>query len=107
MGLGWIALIIAVSAVAFWIISIVVLATSSLGIVKTARYGYKDIDLWVAKFKELEEKARTSGDSLNGKLGEIKNTADEIKEKMDQINETFQEINSHPLVKLARWRARR
>jgi hypothetical protein len=98
----WGLVIIAASGVCLWTLMFVFMLRSAYHIYRTGRYAYKDLSPWIARFKEMAEKAQSLVESIGNRGGHIAAEGEQIRSTVEEIADVASEISNHPYVKAAR-----
>jgi hypothetical protein len=104
--MGWIALIIVGTSVAFWFFSLLFFLYNAFGIYKTARYGYRDLQPWMERFRTFSGNAQDVFNRLGERGSKLADISREVSRNFEGIADEIDEIRSHPYVKVAKFFSR-
>ncbi len=101
--MGTVALLVFLGSLAIGLISLVVLAYSTLSIYRTARYGYKDLQPWLKLGQEYMLNLQSSLKIMEKRAQNITEIGLQMRESVDDIQDAVEELRSHPLLRASRF----
>ncbi len=104
--MGLAALIVFLSSLFLGLLSLVVLVWSALGVLRTVRYGYKDLRSWSEFIRGYLEDLRAVAEAMEERARSISSHASAVREGVDDIQDTLEELRDHPLLRASRFAAR-
>ena len=101
--MGLAALIVFLCSLLLGILCLFVLGWAALGIYKTVRYGYKDLQPWAKVFGEFNDNLQGTLDTMEQRSRNITRIGLEMRESVDDIHDTMEELRHHPLLRASQF----